>query len=161
MVVASEQARRRVVIERGSADDAFAVAERIAEFGGEAERYGLETYRARLGDPSALVLLAWHGDEPIAFKAGYDRYRDGSWYSWMGGVRAEWRGLGVAQRLLEAQEAWVVDRGYRTLYVKTRNRHKRMLAFLARNGYDVVRVEEKSQLPETRILFCKRFPRAD
>ena len=32
-----------------------------------------------------------------------------------------------------------------------------MISFLAFNDYDVLRVEEKSAIQETRILFCKRF----
>ena len=159
MVAASGEPEPEITIRRARAEDAFALAERIAEFGGETERYPLETYQQRLSDASALVLLACRGAEPVGFKAGYDRFRDGSWYSWMGGVLERWRGQGIAQRLLDVQEAWVAEQGYELLYVKTRNRHKTMLAFLANNAYDVVRVEEKGGPSETRILLCKRFPR--
>jgi GNAT superfamily N-acetyltransferase len=157
MTVAREPASEDVVVREGSPLDAWAVAERIGEFGGDADRYGREIYEARLGTPSALVLVAWCGDQPVGFKAGYDRYRDGSWYSWMGGVIAPWRGRGIAQQLLDAQQRWVREQGYSLLYVKTRNRHKKMIAFLAANDFDVVRVEEKAAIQETRILFSKRF----
>jgi len=94
----------------------------------------------------------------VGFKAGYDRFQDGSWYSWMGGVLEPWRGQGIAQRLLDVQEAWVSKQGYRRLYVKTRNQHKRMIAFLAMNGYDILRLEEKSTSEDSRILFGKAIP---
>ncbi len=145
----------RFHIERGSPIDAWRLAGKIAEFGGEAESYGQEVYRQRLAGASALVLIAMLEGRPVGFKAGYDRYLDGSWYSWMGGVLEPWRGRGIAQYLLEAQEAWVRRQGYRQLYVKTRNRHKRMIAFLAVNDYDILRVEEKSTVSESRILFGK------
>lgn len=148
---------KRVQIRIGIPADAWFVAERIGEFGGDADRYGEEIYERRLKCPGSLVLVAWVGDEAVGFKAGYDRYGDGSWYSWMGGVVEPWRGRGVAQLLLEAQERWVREQDYSILYVKTRNRHKRMIAFLATNDYDIVRVEEKSAAQETRILFCKRL----
>ena len=157
MSVASEARSGEIVIRQGSPADAWTVAERIGEFGGDADRYGREIYEQRLAGASALVLVARAGDEPVGFKAGYDRYRDGSWYSWMGGVIEPWRGCGIAQELLDVQERWVREKGYEILYVKTRNRHKRMIAFLATNDYDVLRVEEKSAIRETRILFCKRF----
>lgn len=157
MVAAFEGTPPEITIRHGGAEDAYAVAEQIAELGGDAERYSLATYQQRLAGDAALVLLACHGEDPVGFKAGYDRFHDGSWYSWMGGVLTSWRGRGVAQRLLEVQEAWVAEQGYEILYVKTRNRHKRMLAFLARNEYDVVRVEEKGGPAETRILLCKRL----
>lgn len=140
---------------RGSPVEAWRLAGQIAEFGGEAETHGLEIYRRRLAGASALVLIATVGDRPVGFKAGYDRFQDGSWYSWMGGVLETWRGQGIAQRLLEAQEAWVRKQGYRLLYVKTRNQHKRMIAFLAMNGYDILRLEEKSAPEDSRILFGK------
>lgn len=155
--VASDARSGPFEIREGTADDAWAVAERIGEFGGDADRYGQEVYASRLNTPSALVLIAWSGNERVGFKAGFDRYRDGSWYSWMGGVVAPWRGRGIAQQLLEYQERWIAAQGYDVLYVKTRNRHKRMISFLAFNDYDVLRVEEKSAIQETRILFCKRF----
>ena len=148
-------------VEHGCALDAWDVACRIGEFGGDADRYGRSVYEQRLAGDGALVLVARIGGQGVGFKAGYDRYRDGSWYSWMGGVVAPWRGRGIAQRLLEAQEQWVRERGYATLYVKTRNRHKKMIAFLAHNDYDVVRIEEKSAIQETRILFRKRLRTTD
>lgn len=153
----SGRSKDPVTIRRGDAEDAWSVASRIGEFGGDADRYGRDVYLRRLAEPGALVFVASVGDELVGFKAGYDRYRDGSWYSWMGGVVAPWRGRGIAQQLLEAQERWVAEQGYRILYVKTRNRHKRMISFLAHNDYDVVRVEEKSALAESRVLFCKRL----
>lgn len=160
MSVASEQGERSIRIVEGTPRDAWNVAERIGEFGGDADRYGRQVYERRLSGPGSLVLIATAGDELVGFKAGYDRYRDGSWYSWMGGVVEPWRGRGVAQQLLVRQEHWVRTSGYEVLYVKTRNRHKRMIAFLAANDYDVLRVEEKSAIPESRILFCKRFTAA-
>lgn len=140
---------------RGSPVEAWRLAGQIAEFGGEAESHGLEIYRRRLAGANALVLIATVGDRAVGFKAGYDRFQDGSWYGWMGGVLEPWRGQGIAQRLLDAQEAWVVRQGYQRLYVKTRNQHKRMIAFLAMNGYDILRLEEKSAPEDSRILFGK------
>lgn len=145
---------------RGSPVEAWRLAGQIAEFGGEAETHGLEIYRRRLAGASALVLIATVEGRPVGFKAGYDRFQDGSWYSWMGGVLEPWRGQGIAQRLLDAQEAWVAKQGYRRLYVKTRNQHKRMIAFLAMNDYDILRLEEKSAAEDSRILFGKIVPPA-
>ena len=157
MPVVPKPAPDQVVVRQGSPQQAWCVAARIGEFGGDADRYGQAIYERRLTDSGALVLIAWSGSDMVGFKARYDRYRDGSWYSWMGGVLTPWRGRGVAQQLLDAQERWVRKNGYRILYVKTRNRHKRMIAFLATNDYDVLRVEQKSAVQETRILFSKRF----
>lgn len=97
-------------------------------------------------DAEADVVLARNGslfvgyvdDQPAGFKAGYDRYQDGSYYSWLGGVFPDLRRQQVAQNLLDAQEAWVRSQGYTGIYVKTRNRFVGMRIFLAKNGYDLV-----------------------
>ena len=90
------------------------------------------------------LFIAEIDGELAGFKAGYDRYQDGSYYSWLGGVVPAFRRYGVAQSLLEAQEAWASESGYNGFYVKTRNRFVGMRIFLAKNGYEVIGVE----LPE-------------
>ena len=81
------------------------------------------------------LFIAEIDGELAGFKAGYDRYQDGSYYSWLGGVVPALRRYGVAQSLLEAQEAWASESGYNGIYVKTRNRFVGMRIFLAKNGY--------------------------
>ncbi len=45
--------------------------------------------------------------------------------------------------LLEAQEEWVAEQGYKTLKVKSRNQFPAMLRLLLRNGYLIEKFEEK------------------
>ena len=103
------------------------------------------------------LFIAEIDGELAGFKAGYDRYQDGSYYSWLGGVVPAFRRYGVAQSLLEAQEAWASESGYNGFYVKTRNRFVGMRIFLAKNGYEVIGVElpEGEARSETRIMHYK------
>ena len=119
----------------------------------------------KFDDAGAAELLAHDGTlflaeidgELAGFKAGYDRYQDGSYYSWLGGVVPNFRRFGVAQALLDAQEAWVSEQGYQGIYVKTRNKFVGMRMFLAKNGYDVIGVEKPvgEAVEDTRILHYK------
>jgi len=145
-------------IEQGSIDAANEAYRRIPEFaGGDYERAEFER---RLSDRSALILVAYVDPDaaPAAFKVGYDRYHDGSWYSWLGGVAADYRRLGIAAALLERQEQWVRAAGYSRIVVKTRNRFVGMRVLLARSGYMNVAVEApdaNTPIEELRLIHVK------
>jgi GNAT superfamily N-acetyltransferase len=151
MAAAVEWRIREATIEEG-----FEVAVRVPDL---TARLDLAEFRRRLGVPSALVLLGETGAGRAAgFKAGYDRFGDGSWYSWLGGVVPECRGGGLAQALLDRQEAWARARGYRSLYVKTRNRFLGMRALLTRAGYQTVGVDAPgadTPIADLRLIFVK------
>jgi len=147
------------VIHEGSIEEAYSVYEAIPEFA-PTSRVTRNEFETRLADQSRLVLLARCADAPVAFKAGYDRFHDGSWYSWLGGVLPSHRGLSLAQRLIETQEEWVRSRGYRRLFVKTRNRFHAMRSLLARSGYLIVSVDAPdggSELADLRLMLVKEL----
>ncbi|MCO6478484.1 MAG: GNAT family N-acetyltransferase [Phaeodactylibacter sp.] len=115
--------------------------------------HGAAEYRQRFKDTPHLILAAYDGDQPIGFKAGYER--DGYFYSWMGGVLPEYRKKGVARALAGAQEAWAKARGYDSITFKTRNVHKAMLIFALGNGFDIIAVEERKEAAANRIWLRK------
>ena len=120
--------------------------------------------RARVAEAErqdGLLLIAEVAGEPAGFKFGYARYDDGSYYSWLGGVTPEYRGERVAQALLEAQEAWVAERGYTGIYVKTLNKFVGMRVLLAKNRYDLVSLESAENEPgaETQLVHFKSVER--
>jgi ribosomal protein S18 acetylase RimI-like enzyme len=130
-------------VARGSVSDAFEAYRRIPEFAPHSMPDRAE-FERRLACDSALVLVAVAESGCIGFKVGYDRYRDGSFYSWLGGVLPEFRGRGVAEALLTLQETLAGEAGYRRIYVKTRNRFAAMRALLARAHYAIVSVDSRS-----------------
>ena len=146
-----------VVIEPGPARLAHGLAQETAEFKGSEPLYPLAEFERRLSGASALCLIASVDDTAVGFKAGYDRYGDGSWYSWMGAIAASHRRAGLARRLLERQEAWVQERGYRCLYVKTRNRHVGMICLLLQSGYQLVQIEPRAERSDSRLLLQKQL----
>lgn len=104
-------------------------------------------FEHRLTRESALLLVAERDGELIGFKVGFDRYADGSFYSWIGGVVTDARRTGVAQALLQEQERLVVAAGFDRIYVKSRNRFVGMLTLLLNNGYGIVGVTLPDDLP--------------
>ena len=71
-------------IHEGKLDDAVLVSLNIPEFD---DPYEMPEYLKRLHGTTHHILTSYDNDHnPIAFKIGYQRDTDGSFYSWMGGV---------------------------------------------------------------------------
>lgn len=125
----------------------------IPEFSG---KFTIEQLKDRLQkDP--LVLVAYENDKPVGCKIGYDRYGDGSFYSWLGGVLPEYRNRGIAQNLDDEMERRVRAKGFDSIVFKTRNKFKAMLQFAIKNRYQVVGFEEKGTVTEHRIVLKKEI----
>ncbi|MGE0173791.1 MAG: GNAT family N-acetyltransferase [Oligoflexales bacterium] len=94
-------------------------------------------------------------DKPVGFKLGYER--DGStFYSWLGGVLHEYRGLGIASDLMREQHRWCIEQGYSKVQTKTENRFKDMLLLNIKHGFDVMGTEV-SDRGVLKTLLEKRF----
>lgn len=139
-----------VEIKVGNIQTAVMLSWKLPEFyepAGEAE------YHKRLNGKRHLILIAWDGEKPIGFKAGYEK--EDYFYSWMGGVLPEYRKMGVAQELADVQENWARKNGFKTIVFKTRNQHKGMLVFALKNGFDIIGFTEKENIAANRILLKK------
>ncbi|SDG68213.1 GNAT family N-acetyltransferase [Janthinobacterium sp. YR213] len=142
------------MIRPGSIAEAWHVLQAIPEFD---QRRSLAQLQERL-PASALVLIAEADGQPVGCKLGY-AVEDGSLYSWLGGVLPAHRKTGLAQRLLEAQEAWASAHGFAAVTVKSMNRYPAMLRLLIRNGYQVRLVEHFGDPSRERIHFVKLLSR--
>ncbi|TMX30950.1 GNAT family N-acetyltransferase [Vibrio sp. Hep-1b-8] len=141
-----------VVYRQGTLAECVQVVEQIQEF---AHKETLESLSARLeGKARSLIQVAQEGDKLLGFKIGY-QLDEQTFYSWFGGVSSLARNKGVAQKLLEIQEQWVAEQGYKQLKVKSRNQFPAMLRLLLRNGYLIEKFEQKNPLLESRIHFLK------
>ena len=142
-----------------TAEVAFELYQGIPEFD-DRSVVTRDEFTRRLARPASLALVALLEGRPAGFKLGYDRYSDGSWYSWLGGTLPDFRKQGIAEALMQRQEKWVRDAGFQRLYVKTRNRFAAMRALLASSGYQVVGVESPegdADLLDVRIMMVKRL----
>ncbi|BDR14886.1 GNAT family N-acetyltransferase [Vibrio sp. STUT-A11] len=140
-----------MLIREGTLEEALQVVTRVKEFTNEET---IESMAQRLGDKNSLILVAEKNSSILGFKIGYE-LDDDTFYSWFGGVAPQARNEGVAQMLLEAQEEWVAEQGYKTLKVKSRNQFPAMLRLLLRNGYIIEKFEENVNLRESRVHFIK------
>ena len=137
----------------GDLESAIMVSTKIPEFDSP---YNIEDYNKRL-DESELVLTAELDGHPVGFKVGYDRFKDGSFYSWMGGVIPNYRGRGIASNLADIQEDWAKSNGYTSIKLKTRNKHEAMIAFAIDRGFDIIDSEPNDDIQEMRIWMEKKL----
>ena len=141
-------------IREGSHLEAYHVACEIPEFGNQA--YDLEEYKRRLVN-SHHILIGFYENQPVGFKAGYQRGEQGQFYSWMGGVLPGYRKYGIAKSLAQQQETWARDKGYAKIRFKTRNYLKSMLIFSLKNGFNIIEVEPREEVFQNRILLEKKL----
>lgn len=138
----------------GSIEEAVAVSKKIPEFTNPHEA---AEYEKRLSGKKHLILIAYDGTEVIGCKVGYDKEEDGSFYSWMGGVLPAYREQQIAKKLAQFQESWAKEHGFTSIRFKTRNRHKAMLLFALKNGFQIMAVESRETVEEYRIVLEKKL----
>jgi len=128
-------------IREGTLDEALHILTQVGEL---AQGRPLSSYVERLA-AEHLVLVAECGDQLAGFKIAY-ALDESTLYSWIGGISPAFRRQGLGQSLLQTQENWARQHGYRTIEVKSSNRFPQMLAMLRRNGYIFVEDVEGKQL---------------
>ncbi|MGP1908406.1 GNAT family N-acetyltransferase [Metabacillus sp. JX24] len=84
-----------------------------------------------------LVITAMDGKNIIGYKIGYALDRD-QFYSWLGGVRINYRKYGVASMLMDMQHRYLIENGYSSIQTKTMNKWRNMLVLNIKNGFDVI-----------------------
>ena len=93
-------------------------------------------YQQQRQPVQAWVAVADDG-QVVGAKLGYER-QPGHYYSWLGGVRPDCRGRGVATELLRWQHAWCQAQGYGRVRTHTYNQWRGMLLLNLRQGFDVI-----------------------
>lgn len=143
-----------IKIQKGTLSEALKVLKGVPEFDTLMES---DYYEGKIKNKAHIILLAKIGDATVGCKVGYHKHKDGSLYSWLGGVLPEHRKLGVAKALADEMEVWALDNGYPKIRFKTLNRHKAMLAFSLKNGFDIFNVKPKDELENYRIELVKHL----
>ena len=142
-----------IKIKIGRLEDAVDLAHQIPEFDNP---YNIDEYKKRLLSDH-LVLTAHFENEIVGFKIGYDRFNDGSFYSWMGGVLPENRNQSIAEMLADYQENWAKKNNYASIRLKTRKKHEAMLSFSKKRGFVITKEIAKIPKEESRTWMEKQL----
>ncbi len=140
-----------ITCEVGSIDDVLILHSKITEF---EKTITFEILNARLNDKASLILVAKYNGTFVGYKIGY-KLTDTEFYSWLGGVSPDYRNMGIATKLREAQEKWVLNAGYSSISVKSMNRFSSMLRLLISSGYKINGYEDNGSVDSSKIKFIK------
>lgn len=143
-----------ISIREASLAETLWVHKRIPEF---PQKASLDFYESRLRHRLNLALVAEIEGELAGFKVGYQSDFPDTLYSWMGGVRPEFRNLGVARTLADYQENWAGEKGFTKVFFKTRNRFPDMIKFGLKRGFKIIDVLPKGGVEDYRIVMMKEL----
>ena len=144
---------KHLKIEFGSVDDIVDLSAKLPEFDKIMTR---EFLLSRLDRAVSLILVARIEETLVGYKIGYELTKD-TFYSWLGGVVPKYRKNGIATILLNYQENYLRNSGYKQIKVKSMNRFPNMLRLLISKEYEIVSIEEGSCLLENKIVFIKNL----
>jgi|TARA_B100001964_G_scaffold47456_2_gene53039 GNAT superfamily N-acetyltransferase len=142
-------------IREGAFQECVDLSSKIPEFNSP---YKIEEYKKRCAG-KYLVLIAEIDNQSVGFKIGYDRFNNGSFYSWMGGVLPKFRRMGVAYSLANFQEKWATKNEFSSILLKTRQKHDGMIAFSLNRGFIITEETQITPVEETRIWMEKLLNR--
>lgn len=104
-----------------------------------------------------MLLLAYHGEEPVGFKVGYRENRY-TFYSAKGGVVPAYRRRGVARLLLYDMMERARARGYlRFAYDTFPNKHPGMTVLGLAEGFRVMKADYNPSYRDYRLRFEKKL----
>ena len=103
----------------------------------------------------SLLCVAHVGRDLAGFKLGYESDPD-KFYSWIGGVKDEYRKQGIASALMQAQHDWVRAQGYARVQTRTKNIWREMLILNLRHGFDIIGTFTDAK-GEPKIILEKSF----
>ncbi|MBK7842714.1 MAG: GNAT family N-acetyltransferase [Bdellovibrionales bacterium] len=90
------------------------------------------------------LVTALVDDQAVGFKLGYEQDSH-EFYSWIGGVVPDFRGIGIASDLMKSQHDWCRKMGYKKVQTKTQNRFREMLILNLKHGFEVVGCHESNE----------------
>ena len=138
-------------IRKGTFQECIDLSYKISEFN---TPYKIEEYKTRCNGKH-LPLIAEIKNQPIGYKIGYDRFKNGNFYSWMGGVLLKFRRMGIASSLANFQEKWATKNGFTSILLKTRKKHNGMIAFSLNRSFVIVKITPTIPAKESRIWMQK------
>ena len=98
-----------------------------------------EEYQERLkAAQNPCLIVVYLEDLPIGFKLGYEIDKQ-FFYSWLGGVKQEYRKFGWASLMMKTMVEWCEARGYKSLRTKTRNEFPEMMILNLKHGFKIIK----------------------
>lgn len=145
---------KKIAIKEVPIEEVVKVNATIVEFDAPYQKAYFEN---RYENKEKLIIIAYVDSQPAGYIVGYDKFGDGSFYCWMAGVDPKQRRKGALKALMEYEEKWAKEKGYKKIKIKTRNNRREMLAYLVKYGFCFTEVEQHPNKNDHRILAEKEL----
>lgn len=143
---------KQILIRQGTIKEVVELSRKISEFDNP---YSEDEYKERFRNKYSLLLIAEYEGHSAGFKVGHER--GDHFYSWMGGVLPEFRRCGIAAKLASKQEQWCRKNGFKSIQLKTRNQHTKMLHFSIKQGFQIIDFNQQTDSSQNRIVLEKKL----
>ena len=104
--------------------------------------------------PEVSVQIAEASDELVGFKIGH-ALSTRRYLSWLGGVHPDYRGMGIAMKLMAMQHEWIQSCGYQGVETSTQTDNLAMLQLNLKAGFEVIGSHNRNNDP--RVILYKTF----
>lgn len=141
-----------VVIKKGTIDHILSVNKNIPEF---SVYFTREDFQKKLGGENSLILIAFNGDIPIAFMAGWIDIYNELYEVWVAGVHKDYRGHGIADLLLSSTESWVRSKNINRIIADVNQRNMGMVIKHLKNGYYITGIKFNKSASTSKVFFEK------
>ena len=137
-----------ISVREGNLDEVLKVHQNIIEFD---EKYpSKDFFLDRYKSLEHVIIVAYCSDIPIGYIIGY-KIDDNVFYCWLAGVDVNYRRGGALTLMFDYLKKWCVERKYKKISIKTRNKYRNMLLYLVNNNWNFESVEKKDNVLEYRI----------
>ncbi len=115
----------------------------------------VEFFKRRLvGRHNALLLVANMDGNPIGFATGFE-LKPTVFFSWLIGVQQDFRRVGIASQLMDAQCAWAAEHHYNSVRMECHNTHRPILHMAIALGFNIVGIRWDPDRQDNLIIFEK------
>jgi ribosomal protein S18 acetylase RimI-like enzyme len=118
----------------------------------ENEPYSPEQYKERLKGKNPIIFTVKKDKKLVANSISFEK--DNSFYIWILAVDKNYRGQGIGASLLDKNEQFAKENGYKSVSTKVYNVSKEMKRLLKQRNYKIVkRQKSKTNSKFTALIF--------
>ena len=119
----------------------------------EKEPYSLEQYQERLKGKDPIIFTVKKDKKLVANSISFEQ--DNSFYIWILAVDKNYRGQGIGASLLDKNEQFARENGYKSVSTKVYNVSKEMKRLLKQRNYKIVkRQKSKTNSKFTALIYA-------
>ena len=112
--------------------------------------------RRFLGRRNVSIMVALIDERHVGFTTGFE-LTPTTYFCWLCGVNPDFRRIGVATQLMQAQQAWAFDHEYSLMRFECQNQHRAMLHAAITEGYDLVGIRWDGATANNMAIFEKEL----